>query len=223
MISRSCRGQRPLPCRSGRRVPRMSRSAVSPRSRPGATSSLTEQPDFSRVRAQSRSARFREMGRSAHTRRPRLGRPAPARRARPDLPSVYRGRNGLANPGEGEMIKPGITAVAAGAILAVVVSACGSSGPANATSILQSDGYTPSSVIESSMASSLGSSSGVSSSAAGTDNAGKIQLVLVFTDSGTASIGAAGVRSAATGIAVTVNGDIVTATGPAAAWANAGS
>jgi hypothetical protein len=121
------------------------------------------------------------------------------------------------------MIKPGITAIAAGAILAIVVSACGSSGPPNATSILQSDGYTPSSAIESSMASSLGSGSDVSSSAAGTDNAGKIQLVLVFTDSGAAAIGAAGVRSAAAGIAVTINGDVVTATGPATTWANAGS
>jgi hypothetical protein len=121
------------------------------------------------------------------------------------------------------MIKPGITAVAAGAILAIVVSACGSSGPQNATSILQSDGYTPSSAIESSMASSLGSGSGVSSSAAGTDNAGNIQVVLVYSNSAAAAIGAAGARSADAGIAVTVNGDIVTATGTPATWANAGS
>jgi hypothetical protein len=149
-------------------------------------------------------------------------RPLPAKRGR-----TYRRFNwagtALRIPEREKMIKPGITAVAAGAILAIVVSACGSSGPANATSILQSDGYTPSSAIESSMASSLGSGSGVSSSAAGTDNAGEIQLVLVFTDSGEAAIGAAGVRSAAAGIAVTVNGDTVTATGPATTWANAGS
>jgi hypothetical protein len=121
------------------------------------------------------------------------------------------------------MIKPKITAAAAGAILAIVVSACGSSGPPNATSVLQSDGYTPSPAIESSMASSLGSGSGVSSSAAGTDSAGNIQVVLVYSDSGMAAIGAAGVRSDASGIAVTQNGDVVTATGSATTWANLGS
>src|ERR1700733_10947937 len=121
------------------------------------------------------------------------------------------------------MIKPGITAAAAGAILAIVVSACGSSGPPSATSVLQSDGYTPSSAIESSIASSLGSGSGVSSSAAGTNSAGNIQVVLVYSNSGTAAIGAAGVKSAAPGIAVTNNGDVVTATGSAATWASLGS
>jgi hypothetical protein len=44
------------------------------------------------------------------------------------------------------MIKPGITAITAGAILAVVVSACGgggSSAPQTASQILRSNGYIP--------------------------------------------------------------------------------
>ena len=44
------------------------------------------------------------------------------------------------------MIKPGITAIAAGAILAVVVSACGGGGtsaPQTASQILTSNGYIP--------------------------------------------------------------------------------
>src|SRR5277367_3766732 len=59
------------------------------------------------------------------------------------------------------MIKPGITAIAAGAILAVVVSACGgggSSAPQTASQILTSNGYIPITASQSSEAAMILSS-----------------------------------------------------------------
>jgi hypothetical protein len=124
-------------------------------------------------------------------------------------------------------LKSGLAAIAIGAGLAGLIGACGSSGssgPPNATSILQSDGYTPSAAYTTAMQggiASAGSQAGqVSSSEAGT-NGDNIQGVIVFDNSADASAAAAQSPSAG-GLTVAQNGDVVTITGNVTAWASEG-
>jgi hypothetical protein len=132
------------------------------------------------------------------------------------------------------MIKPGITAIAAGAILAVLVSACGgagSSAPQTASQILTSNGYIPVTASQSSEVATILSggppASDVSSVAAGvsakdglgndTSGTSTYQDVIVLTPVGVSAISPtfAAVQSQdkAAGITVTRNGDVLTVTG----------
>jgi hypothetical protein len=133
------------------------------------------------------------------------------------------------------MIKPGITAIAAGAILAVLVSACGgagSSAPQTASQILTSNGYTPVTASQSSEVATILSAAGppaseFSSVAAGvsakdglgndTSGTSTYQEVIILTPAGVSAISPtfAAVQSQdkAVGITVTRNGDVLTATG----------
>ena len=108
----------------------------------------------------------------------------------------------------------------------VGLSACsgGSSTPQNATQILQSDGYTPSSAFTSSLQGGLTGDTSVTSSQAGTNSAGDVQAVVVFDNASDEATGAAGVSSLASGNGITSasNGDVLTLTGPLSAWAAAG-
>jgi hypothetical protein len=105
------------------------------------------------------------------------------------------------------------------------LAACsGSSGPQNATQVLQSDGYTPSATYTSALQGGLNSGGGtteITSSQAGTNSSGDIQGVVVFDNSADAQAGATGAGSSP-GISVVTNGDVVTLTGPSAAWAALG-
>jgi hypothetical protein len=104
------------------------------------------------------------------------------------------------------------------------LAACGSSGsssPPNAQSVLQGNGYTYDSSFTSQVQKSLGSdTTGESSLAAGSQGS-NIQLVIVFTSPTEAAAGASGEQqqlSSGSGITVTSNGDVVTATGSFSAW-----
>lgn len=109
------------------------------------------------------------------------------------------------------------------------LSACsgsGSSGPPTASSVLSSDGYTPSAAYTTALQGGLASagssaSSEVTSSIAGTNSAGDIQGVVVFDNAADATAGAQGAGSTP-GIAVVTNGDVVTLTGSESAWAALG-
>jgi hypothetical protein len=103
------------------------------------------------------------------------------------------------------------------------LTACsgGSSTPQTATQIIQSDGYTPSAAYTTALQGGLNGDSAVTSSQAGTNAAGDIQGVVVFDNNADAAIGASGVSSTP-GISIVTNGDVVTLTGAASAWANAG-
>lgn len=108
------------------------------------------------------------------------------------------------------------------------LSACSGSSqsatPQNATQIIQSDGYTPSATFTQSLQGGLDSDSTVTSSQAGTNSAGNVQAVVVFDNAGDEQTGAAGVQSLVTGSGITAqsNGDVLTLTGPLAAWASVG-
>lgn len=126
----------------------------------------------------------------------------------------------------------GVVAVAAlAAGLAGGIGACGggSSGPPSATSVLQSDGYTPNSSLTGDLQSGLGSdaASNVSSLQAGTQGSPptSVQLVIVFTDSGSASTATSALNSqfGGDGITTSQNGDVVTATGSTSAFDAAGN
>jgi hypothetical protein len=124
-----------------------------------------------------------------------------------------------------------VTAAVSGVIVAVGLgaglAACssGPSTPANATQILQSDGYTPSAAYTTAMQggiSSAGAQAGqITSSEAGT-NGDNIQGVLVFDNASDAQTAAAQDPSAG-GITVAQNGDVVTITGSITSWASLGS
>jgi hypothetical protein len=132
------------------------------------------------------------------------------------------------------MIKPGITAIAAGAILAVVVSACGgggSSAPQTASQILTSNGYIPVTASQSSEVAMILSggppASDVSSDAVGvsasdglsndTSGTSTYQEVVILTPAGVSAISTtfAAVQSQdkAAGVTLTLNGDVLTGTG----------
>jgi hypothetical protein len=130
------------------------------------------------------------------------------------------------------MIKPGITAIAAGAILAVAVGGCGgSSAPQTASQILTANGYIPVTASQSSeVAMILGSSppaSDVSSIAVGVsardglanDSSGTstYQEVAVLTPAGVSAISptfaAWQSQDKAVGATLTLNGDVLTGTG----------
>jgi hypothetical protein len=123
-----------------------------------------------------------------------------------------------------------VTAAVSGVLLAVGVgaglAACssGPSSPPNATSVLQSDGYTPSAAYTTAMQGGIEQSgsqaSQITSSEAGT-NGDNIQGVLVFDNSSDAATAAAQDPSAG-GITVAQNGDVVTITGNITAWAAVG-
>jgi hypothetical protein len=113
--------------------------------------------------------------------------------------------------------------------LAVIaaVTACGgggASGPPNATSVLQSDGYTlltGTAAEGSAMLASAGiAPSDVSSLAVGTNGSDE-QVVFVFFSPAKASAFAQG--GSGGGITVAQNGDVVTATGSEAVFEGAGS
>jgi hypothetical protein len=125
------------------------------------------------------------------------------------------------------------TAAAAGVLLAVGVgaglAACSSSSsPPNATTVLQNDGYTPNSALDSALQSGLdqgGSPTGISSSAAGLSSDGSsIELVIVVSSASEASAVTTELNSeyASEGITTTSNGDVVTADGSYAAFSSAG-
>jgi hypothetical protein len=108
------------------------------------------------------------------------------------------------------------------------LSACsGSSGPQNATQVLQSDGYTPNAALTQSLQSGIGASdSMVTSSQVGENNSGSVQAVIVFDNASDEQLGATSIQAAGytgNGINVVSNGDTLTATGPLSAWAAAGS
>jgi hypothetical protein len=132
------------------------------------------------------------------------------------------------------MIKPGITAIAAGAILAVVVSACGGGGtsaPQTASQILTSNGYIPVPASQSSeVAMILGGgppASDFSSVAVGVsarDGLGKdssgtstYQEVMVLTPAGVSAVSptfaASQSQDKAVGATLTLHGDVLTGTG----------
>jgi hypothetical protein len=119
--------------------------------------------------------------------------------------------------------------LAAGAIAAGLVGgigACGggSSSPPNATQILQSNGYTPSSDYTSDFQNGLGSgSSEVSSSEAGT-NGNNVQVVIVADNAADAStaVSALNQQYGGDGLSVTQSGDVVTVTGSISTFANIG-
>jgi hypothetical protein len=140
-------------------------------------------------------------------------------------------------------MKQKIVAASGGLLLAGVLAACGSSGTSgrplptisipqatavkplpSAASILQSDGYRPDSSLTSSLQSDPGSTPGVASFTAGESGKG-IQLIIVCTSPALASAAATGEKSAlgSSGITLSVNGDVVTATGALSAWAKAGA
>jgi hypothetical protein len=104
------------------------------------------------------------------------------------------------------------------------LSACsGSSGPQNATQVLQSDGYTPSAAYTSALQGGLGNTDGmVTSSQAGT-NGGNVQAVIVFANATDEQAGAAAVSSQFAGLQIASHGDVLTATGPLTTWASLGS
>jgi hypothetical protein len=124
-------------------------------------------------------------------------------------------------------------AIAAAGASSVALSACGSSGPANATSILQSNGYTPVSL------SSLGGSASdltsafpagdVASFAVGDNSSGEYQFVVVTTPQGQTDIASTGDVSneesqvAAAGGSMTYSGGVVTLTGTISQFDNLGS
>jgi hypothetical protein len=118
--------------------------------------------------------------------------------------------------------------VSAMAVIAAV-AACGSSGPPNATSVLQSNGYTPvtsSSLSPSALASSVGAGN-VSSAAIGvsTSNGSEYQMVMVLTPAalsqGTpADITTMESQAASAGVKASLNGDVLTMTGTQAAFGN---
>ena len=111
-----------------------------------------------------------------------------------------------------------------GAVIGLSACSGGSSSstPQNATQILQSDGYTPSSAYTSALQGGLGSTSGeVTSSQVGT-NGGNVQAVIVFDNSTDEQAGAAGIQGQFSGLNSSSNGDVLTVTGPLTAWANAG-
>jgi hypothetical protein len=110
-------------------------------------------------------------------------------------------------------------------VLGGLAACSGSSGPQNATQILQSDGYTPSSSFTSSLQGGLTGDSAVTSSQAGTNNSGDVQAVVVFDNASDEGTGAAGVQSLVSGSGITSasNGDVLTLTGPLSAWAAAGN
>jgi hypothetical protein len=109
------------------------------------------------------------------------------------------------------------------------VTACGgggASGPPNATSVLQSDGYTllvGSGAEESAVLASMGEApADVSSLAIGT-NGSDDQVVLVFFSSAKASTFDHGQTGTSGGITLAQNGDVVTVTGSEAVFDSAGS
>jgi hypothetical protein len=116
-----------------------------------------------------------------------------------------------------------IAAIGLGAGLAACSS--GPSTPANATQILQSDGYTVSAAYTTALQGGLASANApageITSSVAGTNSAGDIQGVVVFDNAADAQSGASGAGSSP-GITVATNGDVVTLTGPVSAWAALG-
>jgi hypothetical protein len=122
-----------------------------------------------------------------------------------------------------------IAAVLAGTVGGLTACSSGPSTPPNATQILQSDGYTPSAAYTQSLQGGLDGGAGtVTSSEAGTDNAGNIQAVVVFDNAADAQAGNAGLSNAGdtgfyTGITAKVSGDVLTVTGPVSAWESLGA
>jgi hypothetical protein len=115
------------------------------------------------------------------------------------------------------------------AVTALTLTACGggaAAGPPNATSVIQSDGYTPlggSAAEGSAMLASMGEApADVSSLAIGTNGSDE-QVVFVFFSSAKASAFTQGQTGTSGGITVAQNGDVVTATGSEAAFDSAGS
>jgi hypothetical protein len=110
------------------------------------------------------------------------------------------------------------------------VAACGGSGPSsppNATSILQSDGYTPSSTYTSDFQNGLGSSSGqVTSSEAGRSG-DNVQVVMVMDNSADANTVSTDMQrqygAYTNGLTTTQNGDVVTVIGSLNDFASIGS
>ena len=119
--------------------------------------------------------------------------------------------------------------LAIGGLLGGLAACSGSSGPQNATQILQSDGYTPNAAFTNALSSGLNGGSGeVTSSQAGTNSAGDIQAVVVFDNPADAQAGEQGVAQAGdtgfyTGITPVLHGDVLTLTGPSTAWASLGA
>jgi hypothetical protein len=117
-----------------------------------------------------------------------------------------------------------VVLVALGTIAGLSACSGGSSSstPQNATQILQSDGYTPSSAYTSALQGGLGSTSGeVTSSQVGT-NGGNVQAVIVFDNATDEQAGATGIQGQFTGLNSASSGDVLTVTGPLTAWASAG-
>lgn len=104
-------------------------------------------------------------------------------------------------------------------------SGSGSSGPPNATSVLQSDGYTYDSALTNAVQTQIGgaqsnAADGLSSIAVGSQG-NNFQVIMVFDNAAEASAGASGVGSTP-GITMSTSGDVVTATGTGTAFANFG-
>jgi hypothetical protein len=109
--------------------------------------------------------------------------------------------------------------------VATITACSGSGAPQTAAQILQSDGYTANASLTQSLQSGIGSDSMITSSQAGENSSGSVQAVVVFDNSSDAQLGQSAVNTElnSSSIAVTTNGDVLTATGPLAAWAAAGS
>lgn len=116
-------------------------------------------------------------------------------------------------------------AVVGGTIGGLTACSSGPATPQNATQVLQSDGYTPSSTWTDALQSGIGSTGGdITSSEAGTNSAGDIQAVVVWNSASEASAGVTALNTqfGSDGITTVSNGDVLTATGPLSAWASAG-
>lgn len=110
---------------------------------------------------------------------------------------------------------------------ALTACSSGPSGPPNATSVLQSDGYTPSAAYTSALQSGLGGAPDgtVLSSQAGTNSNDQIQLVVVFDNATDAQAGLTGVQTqyGSDGITSSASGQVLTATGTVAGFEQAGA
>ena len=122
-----------------------------------------------------------------------------------------------------------IVAVLGGIIGLSACSGSSSAPPQNATQILKSDGYTPSSAYTSALQGGLDGSGGtVTSSQVGTNSSSSVQAVIVFDSAADAQAGEQGVTGSGeigfySGITPALHGDVLTMTGPLSAWAAAGN
>jgi hypothetical protein len=122
--------------------------------------------------------------------------------------------------------RPTIMLGALGAATALTLSACGSSGPPSALSIVKSDGYTTgaATVSQAQISADMESFQGdVSSGAAGFNTNDNVEVVIVLTDSGTTDINSEGGQSALqasvpSGVTATMNGDVIRMTGSIASF-----